>query len=126
MRPRDWATFLGAWVGAGQTIAVSVACYPHPDVIGFPPDPCTGMFMLHAQNGKVLASSSYSVPPGRSANLRYKVPAGGSGLNINPCVIPAADSGIGVPAVSVFGGDGAPLQTIGPASAHVGDFARAE
>ena len=92
-----------------QTIRLNVVCYEHP--IGeTPPDPCRGELMFHNAAGGVLARRFVSLKPGESAFLDFSIPAGVGGdeielavprLGVNPCILPAPDSGRMLPSAEV-------------------------
>ncbi|MGH8456587.1 MAG: hypothetical protein ACRETE_06340 [Stenotrophobium sp.] len=105
-----------ASVATDQTLHLHLTCYEHPDVIGYPPTNCSGLLMVHDDQGSTLVRHRVSIRPGQSVTLDYEpAPTGDhngqdpppsgdrqSGIRgINPCWLPDPGSGIGIPTVEI-------------------------
>ena len=111
---------------------MNVVCYEHP--LGeHPPDPCRGELMFHDAAGQVVARRLVALQPGHSAHLDFSNPVtivgdvapGTNRMIINPCVLPAPDSGRMLPSVEIIdAATGRTTQFINNAAPRVSFFAR--
>lgn len=117
----DPPVFGPATLRSDQVMRVNVACFNH-DVVGRPPNPCTGEVMFHDASGNELRRASYSLLPGQSRSFSVTPPATRTGLAaIIPCVIPETGGRV-VPGVEITDGAGGVAMQIGPAAARASLF----
>ena len=75
-------------LSSGLMLRMNVSCFAHP-VNGFPPDPCRGTVLLHDMAGDVVAQRGYDLKPGEAASFEFSPANDRTGVDFEPCVLPA-------------------------------------
>lgn len=117
----DPPVFGPATLRSDQVMRMNVTCFSH-DVVGYPPNPCTGAVMFHDAAGNVLRRVAYTLEPGQTRSFAAAPPSTRAGLAaLIPCILPDPGGRV-VPSVEVTDGGGGVALLINPAAARASQF----
>jgi hypothetical protein len=117
----DPPVFGPATLRSDQVMRMNVTCFNH-EVVGWPPNPCTGAVMFHDAAGNVLRRVAYTLEAGQTRSFAVAPPASRAGLvALIPCIVPDPGGRI-VPSVEVSDGEGSVALVINPAAARASQF----